>query len=399
MHCRKLKARPVPTPGPPPLPRERVNYQHPFDSVGVDFTGAISIRDGSTHEVIKVYICLFTCTATRAVHLELAKDLSASNFIILFRRFCARFSVPKLMVSDNGTNFSASAAYFQTLFEDPQVKEQLEERKINWKFIAPRAPWQGGFYERLIRVVKGCLKKVIYRKILDWDELVTVLLEIEQCINNRPLTYVESELADLQPLTPNHLLRGRPVQVMPPIITEDLHDPMCYDHQLLNGHYSKLSGLLLHFKQIWEKDYLTALKEKHYGNQPPHQNLRLKPGDIVLVSSDSPRVHWPLGRVTKILPDSDDIIRTVEVFFNNHKGLRTVDKLYPLELLPLDDERSEESEKCPEDSIEPGPETDPEGDPDNVHEEGIPSTSTRPARVAARKASDNRRQLIDLDLL
>ena len=81
-------------------------------------------------------------------------------------------------------------------------------------------------------IVKNCLKRVLYKKTLNWDELVTVLLEVEQCVNNRPLTYVESEYPDIQPLTPNHLLRGTQVQIMPSIIQEDIHDPLCFDHQL-----------------------------------------------------------------------------------------------------------------------------------------------------------------------
>ena len=392
LHCRRLNAKPFTSPGPPPLPEERVNYELPFESVGVDFTGAITIKDGATGALTKVYVCLFTCTATRSVHLELAKDLSASTFIILFRRFCARFSIPKLIISDNGTNFTASAAYFHSLFSDLQVKDHLNEFKIRWKFIAPRAPWQGGFYERLIRVVKGCLKKVMYRRMLDWDELVTVLLEIEQCINNRPLTYVESELADLQPLTPNHLLLGRPTQIMPSVVTEDVDDPMYCDHQSLNNSYSKLSKLLSHFKQVWEKDYLPALKEKHYGNQLPSQPTNLKPGDIVLVSSESPRINWPLGRITQVFQDTDGIIRTVEVLFNNHKNLRTIEKLYPLELQSHLVDQPEMSDNNIDDTTEP--ETVP-----NDHPVDTPSAPTRPSRVAAQKAVRDRRQLIDLDML
>ena len=119
---------------------------------------------------------------------------------------------------------------------------------------------------------------------------------------------------------------------MPSIIQEDIHDPLCFDHQLLNESFSKLSSLLIHFKQIWAKDYLAAVKEKHFGNVRPCQVVPVIPGDIVLVSCDSPRNKWPLGRITKVFPDPDGIVRTVEVFFQNHVSLRTLGKLYPVEL-------------------------------------------------------------------
>ena len=373
--CRKLKAKPIPSPGPPPLPRERVNYTRPFECVGVDFTGSIIIRDENVGELAKVYVCLFTCAATRAVHLELAKDMTAETFIILFRRFCARCSVPKLVISDNGTNFTASAAYFKSLFSDPQVQSYFSDLKLQWKFIAPRAPWQGGFYERLVGVVKNCLKRTLYKRTLNWDELVTVLLEVEQCVNNRPLTYVESEYQDLQPLTPNHLLRGTCIQIMPSIIQEDIHDPLCFDHQLLNESYSRLSQLLLHFKQMWAKDYLASLKEKHFGNTKPQQGVPVNSGDIVLVHCESPRNNWPLGRITKIFPDPDGIVRTVEVFFQNHTSLRTLDKLYPLELSTFPDDSQVLSDD----------------------DKAVPID--RPIRESARRAAAHRQELIQQDLL
>ena len=75
---------------------ERVIYNRPFENVGTDYTGAITKRDELTKMPVKAYICLFTCACSRAVHLELAKDMSASTFLTLFRRFCARFSVQHL---------------------------------------------------------------------------------------------------------------------------------------------------------------------------------------------------------------------------------------------------------------------------------------------------------------
>ena len=333
-HCRRILAVKIANPGPPPLPPERVQFVRPFDAVGIDYTGAILIRDGTTNDLVKVYVCLFTCTSSRAVHLELARDMSASTFISLFRRFCARYSTPRLVISDNSTSFTASAKYLKSLFEDPAINQYFNDQKINWKFIPPHAPWQGGFYERMVGLVKGCLRKSIFKKTLTWDELVTVLLEVEQCVNNRPLTYVASELPDLIPLTPNHLLKGEITRIMPTIATEDKLDPQYleYDALKLNLHYSKLSEVVQKFVQVWAKDYLAALKEKHFGNVPPHQGVPVRPGDIVLISSDHPRNRWPLGCITKVFPDSDQIVRTVEVLSQGHTSIRTLGKLYALEL-------------------------------------------------------------------
>ena len=379
-HCRRILAIRIQKPNPPPLPRERVQFVRPFHSVGIDYTGAILIRDKSTNELVKVYICLFTCTSSRAVHLELARDMSAVTFLNLFRRFCARFSIPSLVISDNATTFKASASFLKSLFDDPAVKQYFEDQKIRWKFIAPLSPNEGGFYERMVGVVKGCLRKSLFKKLLSWDELVTLLMEIEQCVNNRPLTYISSALPDVEPLTPNHLLKGEVTQIMPPVSTTDTLDPLYLDHDQLNQQYTKLSDVIHKFVQVWSKDYLTALKEKHYGNVPPNQAVKINEGDVVLLSSDSPRNRWPLGRITKVFPDADQVVRHVEVFSQGHTSIRTLDKLYALEL-----------------STEPEVSELPVSDNLPIPSDGV--GSSRPKRQAARKADANRQLLLDADQL
>ena len=95
-------------PGPPALPKERVIHVEPFHTVGVDYTGSISIKNPNDGSLNKYYICLFTCATTRAVHLELANDMSAQTFLNLLRRFVARRSTPSIIISDNGSNFKRS---------------------------------------------------------------------------------------------------------------------------------------------------------------------------------------------------------------------------------------------------------------------------------------------------
>ena len=55
----------------------------PFQVIGVDFTGSLYVR-GLEGEM-KVYVCLFTCAVTRAIHLEVVTDLSVETFILALR--------------------------------------------------------------------------------------------------------------------------------------------------------------------------------------------------------------------------------------------------------------------------------------------------------------------------
>ncbi|XP_053388226.1 uncharacterized protein LOC128551404 [Mercenaria mercenaria] len=156
--CKKIVGKPYSAPDPPPLPKSRVSDVKPFTYTGVDFTGALLVRDNNRNDV-KAYLCLFTCATTRAVHLELVPDLSAESFLQAFRRFCSRKSVPHVMMSDNADTFLSASRQLQDLVQSITVREELNDRGIEWKMIPKRAPWFGGMWERLIGLTKTTIRK------------------------------------------------------------------------------------------------------------------------------------------------------------------------------------------------------------------------------------------------
>ena len=149
--CRKWMGRPYRSFETPPLPSFRLTEGPAFVACGVDFTGTLYYKSTPTHNN-KAYICLFTCAVTRAVHLEIVTDMTANAFLRAFKRFAARRSLPRHMISDNGLTFIAGAEEIQKICKDPEVCGYLANHNVKWTFIPKRAPWVGGFYERLI----GC---------------------------------------------------------------------------------------------------------------------------------------------------------------------------------------------------------------------------------------------------
>ena len=111
----------------------------------------------------KVYICLFTCTVTSAVHLEVVTDLMVECFLQAFRHFSSRKSLPRLVLSDNGSNFLSAADELKTLLSSPSLASALSKSGTEWRFNPKRAPWFGGFWERLIGLTKLTLKNVLGR--------------------------------------------------------------------------------------------------------------------------------------------------------------------------------------------------------------------------------------------
>ncbi|GFY26472.1 integrase catalytic domain-containing protein [Trichonephila clavipes] len=88
---------------PAPLPENRVQEALVFEITGVDLAGPLHLRDGK-----KAWILLFTCAVYRAIHLELIQNFSTNGFLLGFRRFIARRGKPKIIYSDNGTNFTGA---------------------------------------------------------------------------------------------------------------------------------------------------------------------------------------------------------------------------------------------------------------------------------------------------
>ena len=104
--------------------------------------------------------------------------------------------MPKVIFLDNARGFRAASS---------KVMSQFGPLCPEWKFIAPKSPWWGGWWERLVRSTKNALKKSVGINALTRAELETIIHEIEGCINSRPLTYVSGEIVDTEPLTPAHL--------------------------------------------------------------------------------------------------------------------------------------------------------------------------------------------------
>lgn len=159
----------------------------------------------------KSYISLFTFAVTRTVHLELVSDQSTESFLLALKRFNSRRGLCKTIYSDNARTFKRADQDIKELWKaikEPHLLEFFSERGITWKFIAERAAWWGGFWERLVQSVKTCLKKILGRASLNFEEMCTILTEVA-VISSRPLTFVHNEVDEPQPLTPAHFLVGK----------------------------------------------------------------------------------------------------------------------------------------------------------------------------------------------
>ena len=308
--CHRYDGQPLRAPPPPPLPPFRVNEVPPFSYTGVDYAGPLFVhaQGVSDDNSCKVWICLFTCCVTRAVHLELVLDMSAPAFLRCLKRFAARRGLPKKFISDNAKAFQVAARTLKDIVNQPEFTRYLVEVGIEWTFNLEKAPWWGGIFERLVKSVKRCLCKIIGQAKFSYDELNTALVEVEAVVNSRPLTYVSSD--DLEePLTPSHLLVGCRLLSLP--------DDLCYmvdkdDEEFtvtddtLRKRAKHLNNVVNHFWNRWVKEYLLELCNAHRYPNTRRQSSPVREGDMVVVQDpDLPRGFWKIARVMKLLTGKD----------------------------------------------------------------------------------------------
>lgn len=298
-----------------PLPESRVKAAPPFTVTGVDYAGPLFCVDVPSK---KFYILLFTCAVVRSVHLELTDSLSLPDCILAFRRFAARRGVPSIVYSDNAKTFVGA---------DNLLRQYFGPLAPQWKFIVPRSPWWGGWWERLVRSVKSALRKSLGVKCLSRCELETTLHEVEACVNSRPLTFVGDEPDIFNPLTPSHFLIGRTAGFQPRISEEQNVSVSPLD---LQTREAVRKQRLDKFWDLWSNNYLRNLPPTVKGFVA---NCALKKGSIVLIQEDKvPRLSWPLGVVVDLFPGKDGIVRSVNV--KTAKGIicRSVQRLHDLEI-------------------------------------------------------------------
>ncbi|GBN86723.1 hypothetical protein AVEN_94604-1 [Araneus ventricosus] len=165
------------------------------------------------------------------------------------------------------------------------VKDNKETHNcIHWKFIVERAPWWGGFYERLVKYVKEPLRKILGKALLTFEELSTILSEVEVIVNNRPLTYVENDPGEPEPLTPAHFLElGYGDSKYPVHFIELIDSTTASESYKKRKTYQTL--LLKQLWRRWKEQYLLQLKTvNHFKTPSLHKNLKLN--YVVLVEGN-----------------------------------------------------------------------------------------------------------------
>lgn len=306
-----------------PLPAVRTEIAPPFSRVGVDFAGPFVLRrlpatiaalrkavsdtpKGTT--TIKGWVVVFVCLVTRAVHLDVAKGLDTESFLACFSRMTARRGLCSEIWSDNGTNFVGANNEIRRVLDDWNNHlplQQLAEIGTTWKFITPGAPFQGGIWEAAVKTFKYHFYRTLGSRVLTIDQMYTLVVQIEACMNARPLFPASDDPSDLNPITPAHLVIGRSTLQRP--YSEDV--VQFPDNRLtLWGLQQKLYQ---QYWSSWKHDYIAAQQQR---NKWYKIHVNLKPNDMVLIQDENtPPSKWPYGKITEVIKSKDGLVRSAKI--------------------------------------------------------------------------------------
>jgi len=321
------------------LPSSRIVPANPFRDTGVDYAGPFNLRlmAGRSKLTYKAYLAIFVCFKTRAVHLEVVSSLSTEAFLATFRRFISRRGKPATIHSDCGTNFVGAAAEIKQMYamllsdsHNQIMAKEMTNEGIEWKFNPAAAPHMGGLWEAGVKSVKFHLHRVIGLARLNFEEMTTVMSQIEACLNSRPLTPVSSDPNDLAALTPGHFLVGAPLTSLP---DADLMD-------LKVGRLSRWQMMQQMTQQFWRRwsiEYVARMQQRPKWLK---HNYNIKLNSLVLIKDERlPPMKWRLGRVISLHPGADDHVRVVSLKTSDGDIKRPISKIC---LLPIDPDQEAE---------------------------------------------------------
>ena len=319
------------------LPVERLKPCPPFTNTGVDYFGPFTIKGEVQKRVrSKCYGVIFACMTSRAIHVDLSQNYSCDAFLQVVRRFCSIRGWPQTFFSDNGTQIVAASKELKQVISDLD-QETLHRYSVNhgttWKFSPASAPWYNGHVEALVKSVKKCLNSTLRERILSFCELQTVMYEVAQIVNQRPIGTHPSSPEDGSYICPNDLILGRASSDVPqgPLMSR-VSDKYRFDH---------LQNVVEEYWKKWSKDVFPNLCIQPKWHV---QKRTVKIGDIVMIEdSNQLRGKWRLGIVNEILPSEDGRVRKVKVGYKNfdevdkgkpeYKGTRYTEIMRPVQRL------------------------------------------------------------------
>ncbi|GFV76149.1 integrase catalytic domain-containing protein [Trichonephila clavipes] len=281
------------------LPSERVTPSAPFLNSGMDFCGPFQIKFKNRRKGVfsKVYVAIFVCLATTAIHLEAVTDLTTEAFVAALKRLCVRRDRISTLISDNATNFKGAAAELNRFIKlicnkNGTLANYFASEAIRWKCIPPHSSNVGGLWEAGVKSFKHHLYRTLVNSKITSEEFETIIIQIEGILNSRPLVPLSDNINEYEVLSPGHFIIGRPISVIPEPAILDISD-----NRLSRWQYT--TKCVQTIWKCWKNDYLNHLQQR---NKWQFKKINVAVGYLVLLKeNDLPPGKWAMARILEVI--------------------------------------------------------------------------------------------------
>ena len=290
--------------------------------VNMDLFGPLVVRDDCVKKgpriFKKVWGVIYTCSMTRGVYLDVSIDYSTEAVLHTVRRLLSCKGDVRMIISDFGSQLRAADKEMKEWRLSWNKQELIrfganQGRGLEWKFIMPNSQHQNGAAEILIKMVKGVMKsfrKAMGSAKLSLNELNTMMAEVSNIVNERPIGLKPNLKTDPEFLSPNSLYLGR---CSDRINAGPFHPKEMFseDPKLADTRFLLVQSITSQFWKVWHKLYFpTLLIRQKWHNEK--RNLQV--GDVCLLKdANAFRGEWRYAKVSATFPDRRGCVRNVEV--------------------------------------------------------------------------------------
>ena len=255
--------------------------------------------------------------------MDIATDYSTESVLHAVRRLMASKGNVRLIISDRGSQLLSADKELKSWRESWDEKDLVRfgaTKHLEWQFVMPASQHQNGSAEIMIKLIKG-IKNSYLRALgdvkLTYNETYTMMLEVANLCNERPIGLKPNESCDPGYLSPNSLFLGLSSDRIPggPFMPPE---DWVADIKQLKSRFILVQTLTDNFWDVWTSIYFPSLLLR----QKWHVQCRnLQVGDVcVLRDKNTLRGEWRLARVTDVYPDSKGLVRNVKVKVCNTDG-------------------------------------------------------------------------------
>ena len=294
------------------LPEARLRPESVFNRVMLDLFGPYKIRgEVQKRTTGKGYVVIFTDLCMRAVHMEVVYGYDTDSFLLALKRFANTRGWPRTIFSDPGSQLVGAEKELKnmwTTLDKGKLTYEGCSRGLTWVFGPADSPWHQGAVESLVKSAKRAIHFAIQNQRLTATEFQTVVTEISNLLNERPIGVIRGDEDVPQVLTPNSLLLGRNTAENP--------GPTGIPGSLAKR-FAQVELITEKFWSRWIQKYapMMVVQKKWL---PSCRNLM--PGDVVLVYDDSVvKGKYRMAMVSETFPGNDGRVRKVKVKYKNFK--------------------------------------------------------------------------------